>query len=48
MKRAIPITTLFLDIGDVLLTDRWDHRSHTGGDELQPGVGREGIIHDTS
>ena len=24
MKRAIPITTLFLDIGGVLLTDGWD------------------------
>jgi putative hydrolase of the HAD superfamily len=27
MKRAIPITTLFLDIGGVLLTDGWSHRS---------------------
>ena len=27
MKRAIPITTLFLDIGDVLLTDGWDHNA---------------------
>ena len=25
MKRAVPITTLFLDIGGVLLTDGWDH-----------------------
>jgi putative hydrolase of the HAD superfamily len=25
MKRAIPITTLFLDIGSVLLTDGWSH-----------------------
>jgi putative hydrolase of the HAD superfamily len=25
MKRAIPITTLFLDIGGVLLTDGWAH-----------------------
>jgi putative hydrolase of the HAD superfamily len=25
MKRAIPITTLFLDIGGVLLTDGWSH-----------------------
>jgi HAD superfamily hydrolase (TIGR01509 family) len=25
MKKAIPITTLFLDIGGVLLTDGWDH-----------------------
>ena len=25
MKRAIPITTLFLDIGGVLLTNGWDH-----------------------
>ena len=25
MKRAIPITALFLDIGGVLLTDGWDH-----------------------
>jgi len=24
MKRAIPITALFLDIGGVLLTDGWD------------------------
>ncbi|MGA3171846.1 MAG: HAD family hydrolase [Chthoniobacteraceae bacterium] len=27
MKGAIPITTLFLDIGDVLLTDGWDHQA---------------------
>jgi len=27
VKRAIPITTLFLDIGGVLLTDGWGHRS---------------------
>ena len=25
MKRAVPITTLFLDIGGVLLTNGWDH-----------------------
>jgi putative hydrolase of the HAD superfamily len=27
MKRAIPVTTLFLDIGGVLLTDGWDHHA---------------------
>ena len=27
MKRAIPITTLFLDIGGVLLTNGWDHHA---------------------
>ena len=27
MKRALPITTLFLDIGGVLLTDGWDHEA---------------------
>jgi hypothetical protein len=27
MKRAIPITTLFLDIGGVMLTDGWDHHN---------------------
>lgn len=27
MKRTIPITTLFLDIGGVLLTDGWDHHA---------------------
>jgi putative hydrolase of the HAD superfamily len=27
MKRAIPITTLFLDIGGVPLTDGWDHHA---------------------
>ena len=27
MKGATPITTLFLDIGDVLLTDGWDHQA---------------------
>ena len=27
MKRAIPVTTLFLDIGGVLLTDGWDHNA---------------------
>jgi putative hydrolase of the HAD superfamily len=25
MKRAAPVTTLFLDVGEVLLTDAWDH-----------------------
>jgi putative hydrolase of the HAD superfamily len=27
MKKAIPITCLFLDIGGVLLTDGWDHHA---------------------
>lgn len=27
MKKAIPITTLFLDIGGVMLTDGWDHHA---------------------
>jgi putative hydrolase of the HAD superfamily len=27
VKRATPITTLFLDIGGVLLTDGWDHHA---------------------
>ncbi len=27
MKIAIPITTLFLDIGGILLTDGWDHHA---------------------
>jgi putative hydrolase of the HAD superfamily len=27
MKGATPITTMFLDIGDVLLTDGWDHQA---------------------
>ena len=27
MKRAIPITTWFLDIGDILLTNGWDHHA---------------------
>jgi putative hydrolase of the HAD superfamily len=27
MKRAIPVTTLFLDIGGVLLTNGWDHHA---------------------
>lgn len=27
MKKLIPITTLFLDIGGVLLTDGWDHQA---------------------
>ena len=27
MKRAIPITTLFLDIGGVLLNNGWDHQA---------------------
>ncbi|MGO8954906.1 MAG: HAD family hydrolase [Rhodomicrobium sp.] len=30
MKRAIPVTTLFLDIGGVLLTDGWDHHARRG------------------
>jgi FMN phosphatase YigB (HAD superfamily) len=25
LKRTIPVTTLFLDVGGVLLTDGWDH-----------------------
>ena len=27
MKRATPITTLFLDVGGVLLTNGWGHQS---------------------
>jgi FMN phosphatase YigB (HAD superfamily) len=27
MKKAIPITTLFLDVGGVLLTNGWDHQA---------------------
>jgi putative hydrolase of the HAD superfamily len=27
MKKAIPVTTLFLDIGGVLLTNGWDHQA---------------------
>ena len=27
MKRSTDITTLFLDIGGVLLTDGWDHQA---------------------
>ena len=27
MKRALPITTLFLDVGGVLLTNGWDHHA---------------------
>ena len=27
MKKALPITTLFLDVGGVLLTDGWDHHA---------------------
>ena len=31
MKKAIPITTLFLDIGGVLLTNGWDHHARKRG-----------------
>ena len=27
MKRALPVKTLFVDIGDVLLSDGWDHHA---------------------
>ena len=27
MKRPVPITTLFVDIGGVLLTNGWDHHA---------------------
>ena len=27
MKRAIPVTTLFVDVGEVLLTNGWDHHA---------------------
>jgi hypothetical protein len=36
MKRAIPITTLFLDSGGILLTDGWDHHAR-----LEEYSGRE-------
>ena len=29
-EKTIPITTLFLDIGGVLLTDGWDHHARDG------------------
>ncbi|MGB9284824.1 MAG: HAD hydrolase-like protein [Candidatus Sulfotelmatobacter sp.] len=31
MKRAIPVTTLFLDVGGVLLTNGWDHYARRRG-----------------
>jgi putative hydrolase of the HAD superfamily len=27
MKKTVPITTLFLDVGGVLLTNGWDHHA---------------------
>ena len=30
MQKAIPVTTLFLDIGGVLLTNGWDHLNVRG------------------
>ena len=27
MKKTVPVTTLFLDIGGVLLTNGWDHHA---------------------
>ncbi len=43
MKRAIPITTLFLDIGGVLLTNGWDHHARKrAAKNFQAGVGRDG------
>jgi len=34
MKRAIPIATLFLDVGGVLFTDGWDHHARNRADKL--------------
>ena len=35
MKRSTEITTLFLDIGGVLLTDGWSHGASTfGGQDI--------------
>ena len=43
MKSALPITTLFLDIGGVLLNNGWDHHCpQKSGEALQAGVGRDG------
>lgn len=50
MKRAIPITTLFLDIGGVLLADGWDHGSRglaARAFDLNPEENDEGVIHET-
>ena len=42
MKSAIPITTLFLDIGDVLITDGWDHHARKrAATRLQTEPGRD-------
>jgi putative hydrolase of the HAD superfamily len=27
MKRPLPVTTLFVDVGEVLLTNGWDHHA---------------------
>ena len=32
MKKVYPVTTLFLDIGGVLLSDGWDHHARAGSD----------------
>ena len=46
MKKTIPVTTLFLDIGGVLLTEGWVHQYRKlASFGLQND---EGIIHETS
>lgn len=52
MKRAGPVRALFLDIGGVLLTNGWDHRSRelaarTFGLDLEEMEGRHHLTFDT-
>ncbi len=43
MPKSPAISCLFLDIGEVLLTDGWDHHARPTGDEtVSVGVGRDG------
>ena len=43
MKRAIPVTTLFLDVGGVLLTNGWDHHARRrAAKNFQSAVDRDG------
>jgi putative hydrolase of the HAD superfamily len=45
MKRSTEITTLFPDIGGILLTDGWDH--HARKRAAANFKNDEGVIHET-
>jgi hypothetical protein len=45
MKRPLPITTLFVDVGGVLLTHGWDHLANKRFVQIAERLGAQSVPH---